>query len=109
MEFLLRILPRLLVAALTFTIGASIDRILLVRSDVSGTTSPSVEASLQLPSRQESNELLLSDTQNACTPIPSPDGSMIAYVLTGRWDRGSGGLGRSNLRSQVMVMDRDGR
>lgn len=54
-------------------------------------------------------EELLSDTENAYNPIPSPDNSMIAYVRTGRWEKGSGGLGRSNLRSQIMVMDTQGR
>jgi len=34
---------------------------------------------------------------------------MIAYVRTGMWEKGSGGLGRSNLRSEVMVMASDGR
>lgn len=58
---------------------------------------------------QAFNERLLSETENAYNPIPSPDGSLIAFVRTGRWDKGSGGYGRSNLRSQVMVMSRDGR
>jgi len=52
-------------------------------------------------------EVMLSETENACNPIPSPDGSVIAYVRTGRWEKGSGGLGRSNLRSEVMVMTYD--
>jgi Tol biopolymer transport system component len=34
---------------------------------------------------------------------------MIAYVRTGKWDKGSGGFGRSNLGSEVMVMDIHGR
>jgi Tol biopolymer transport system component len=58
---------------------------------------------------QAKGEALVSVTENACNPIPSPDGSMIAFVRTGRWEKGSGGLGRSNLRSQVMVMDTQGR
>jgi len=58
---------------------------------------------------QLSKEVLLSETENAYNPIPSPDGRMIAYVRTGRWGKGSGGLGRSNLRSEVMIMDSDGR
>jgi Tol biopolymer transport system component len=58
---------------------------------------------------QTNGEVLLSETENASNPIPSPDGSMIAYVRTGRWEKGSGGLGRSNLRSEVMVMTSDGR
>lgn len=57
---------------------------------------------------QSFNEMLLSDTENAYNPIPSPDGTRIAYVRTGYWEKGSGGFGRSNLRSQVMVMDNNG-
>ena len=55
-------------------------------------------------------ERLLSQTENAYNPIPNPDGTKIAYVHTG-WRRpgGSGGLGRSNLVSEVKVMDKDGR
>ncbi len=39
---------------------------------------------------------------NAYDPVPSPDGKMVAYVLTGHdpW-HGSGGFGRSNLRSEL--------
>ncbi len=56
-----------------------------------------------------SDEILLSETENAYNPIPSPDGSLIAYVRTG-WNghRGSGGTGRSNLVSDIAVMDADG-
>jgi len=59
--------------------------------------------------RQPFNEALLSESENAYNPIPNQDGSLIAYVRTG-WDRtgGSGGVGRSNLRSEVMVMNADG-
>jgi Tol biopolymer transport system component len=58
---------------------------------------------------QPFKEVLLSESENAYNPIPNPDGSLIAYVRTG-WDRtrGSGGGGRSNLRSEVMVMNADG-
>ena len=54
---------------------------------------------------QDLNETLLS-TDNAYNPIPSPDGRYIAYVRTG-WGRpgGSGGFGRSNLVSEVVVID----
>lgn len=54
---------------------------------------------------QDLNETLLS-TDNAYNPVPSPDGRYIAYVRTG-WGRpgGSGGFGRSNLLSEVMVID----
>jgi hypothetical protein len=52
-------------------------------------------------------ETLLS-TANAYNPIPSPNGKMIAYVLTG-WGRGAiGGLGRASLISEVSVLNRDG-
>jgi len=59
---------------------------------------------------QSTNERLLSNTENAYNPIPSPDGTKIAYIRTG-WGRsdGSGGLGRSNLISEVKVMDTEGR
>jgi WD40 repeat protein len=59
-----------------------------------------------LPARpQTQNETLLS-AENAYNPIPSPDGKYIAYVRTG-WGKsgGSGGFGRSNLVSQVVVID----
>lgn len=54
-------------------------------------------------------EVLLSETENAYNPIPNSDGSLIAYVRTG-WGRpgGSGGFGRSNLVSDIHVMDIDG-
>jgi hypothetical protein len=57
---------------------------------------------------QDSREVLLSQ-ENAYNPIPSPDGKFIAYVRTG-WGRsgGSGGVGRSNLVSEVVVADADG-
>ena len=59
--------------------------------------------------QQSPSETLLSATENAYNPIPSPDGSMIAYVGTGRWEQGSGGMGRSNLASYVKIMDAQGR
>jgi hypothetical protein len=48
--------------------------------------------------------------ENAYNPIPSPDGKKIVAVRTG-WFRpgGSGGLGRSNLQSEIIVLDRTGR
>jgi hypothetical protein len=57
---------------------------------------------------QTLNETLLS-TDNAYNPIPSPDGRYIAYVRTS-WGRpgGSGGFGRSNLVSEVVVIDENG-
>jgi hypothetical protein len=57
---------------------------------------------------QAANETLLSP-YNAYNPIPSPDGRYVAYVRTG-WGRpgGSGGFGRSNLLSEVAVMDAGG-
>jgi hypothetical protein len=57
---------------------------------------------------QTRNETLLS-TENAYNPIPSPDGKYIAYVRTGWGNSGaSGGFGRSNLVSQVAVIDGTG-
>lgn len=49
-------------------------------------------------------------SEDAYNPIPSPDGSRIVAVRTG-WNRpgGSGGLGRSNLRSDLIILDRTGR
>jgi Tol biopolymer transport system component len=57
---------------------------------------------------KNSTETLLS-TENAYNPIPSPDGKYVAYVRTG-WGRhkGSGGFGRSNLVSEVAIMDSRG-
>jgi len=50
----------------------------------------------------------LSD-ENAYNPIPSPDAKNIAAVRTG-WPRpgGSGGWGRSNLVSEIIILDREG-
>jgi hypothetical protein len=47
--------------------------------------------------------------ENAYNPIPSPDGKKIVAVRSG-WYRpgGSGGLGRSNLRSDIIILDRNG-
>jgi hypothetical protein len=58
---------------------------------------------------QGTNEVLLSQTENAYNPIPSPDGQLIAYVKTG-WGRRfpASGLGRSNLRSEIGVMTLSG-
>ena len=55
-------------------------------------------------SQASSETLLIPD--NAYNPIPSPDGKYIAYVRTG-WGRhvGISGFGRSNLVSEVAVMD----
>jgi hypothetical protein len=54
-------------------------------------------------------QIQLSD-ENAYNPIPSPDGLKIVAVRTG-WGRhgGSGGLGRSNLKSDLIILDRMGR
>jgi hypothetical protein len=53
--------------------------------------------------------LFLAD-RTAYNPIPSPDGSKVAFVETGRARRGgSGGLGRSNLQSDVRIADKDGK
>src|SRR5579871_4207679 len=47
--------------------------------------------------------------ENAYNPVPSPDGTKIVAVRTG-WYRagGSGGLGRSNLVSDLIILDREG-
>jgi len=60
-------------------------------------------------SGQTQNETLL-PLENAYNPIPSPNGKMIAFVRTG-WGRpgGSGGFGRSNLISEVLVATNDGK
>jgi hypothetical protein len=60
-------------------------------------------------SAQSSREMPLS-AETAYNPIPSPNGKLIAYVRTG-WGRqgGSGGMGRSNLVSEVMIITDDGR
>jgi Tol biopolymer transport system component len=57
---------------------------------------------------QATSETLLT-LDNAYNPIPSPDGKYIAYVRTG-WGRqgGSSGFGRSNLVSEVAVIDASG-
>src|SRR5215469_3518565 len=57
---------------------------------------------------QTTTETLLS-TENAYNTIPSPDGKYAAYVRTG-WGRpkGSGGFGRSNLVSEITVIERNG-
>ena len=59
-------------------------------------------------SAQHLNEMILS-TDNAYNPIPSQNGRYIAYVRTG-WGRpgGSGGFGRSNLISEVIVIEENG-
>jgi hypothetical protein len=53
-------------------------------------------------------QVQLSD-ENAYNPIPSPDAKNIAAVRTG-WSRpgGSGGWGRSNLVSEIIILDREG-
>src|SRR5215213_8608149 len=59
---------------------------------------------------QPGNEVQLSETENAYNPLPNPDATLIAYVRTG-WGRpgGSGGFGRSNLVSEVMLMSAAGK
>jgi hypothetical protein len=55
----------------------------------------------------QQRETLLFDF-NAYQPVPSPDGKLIAYVLTGRKNEVLGGFGRSHLRSDVRFCDRNG-
>ena len=58
---------------------------------------------------QAITETILS-TENAYNPIPSPDGKYVAYVRTGWGKRGgSGGFGRSNLVSEIVVSDGSGK
>lgn len=45
---------------------------------------------------------------NAYEPVPSPDGKLIAYVLTGRKVELFAGLGRSHLQSDVRFCDPSG-
>jgi hypothetical protein len=77
------------------------------RSDLALFCVALLAAALMVDTRAEAqglNEALLS-TDNAYNPIPSPDTRYIAYVQTG-WGRpgGSGGFGRSNLVSGVIVI-----
>jgi hypothetical protein len=44
---------------------------------------------------------------DAYQPVPSPDGKLIAYVLTGMKMDGTTGFGRSHLRSQVEFVDQN--
>ena len=45
---------------------------------------------------------------DAYQPVPSPDGKLVAYVLTGMKRDGTAGMGRSHLRSNVAFADREG-
>ena len=65
-------------------------------------------AFLSLLSMVAAAQVQLSD-ENAYNPVPSPDGSKIVAVRTG-WGTGIiAGLGRSNLVSDLVVLDRTGR
>ncbi len=55
---------------------------------------------------QTTGEVILS-AENAYNPIPSPNGSLIAYVRTG-WSTEFFGSGRASLRSEVAVMTPSG-
>ncbi len=81
-----------------------------VSANSSGTPTPAViKADTERKRTVGPKETLLSETENAYNPIPNSDGSLIAYVRTGWWrEGGSGGFGRSNLVSEVWVMDLDG-
>ena len=61
---------------------------------------------LPIPAQSQTSTETPLSTDNAYNPIPSPNGKYIAYVRTG-WGRpgGSGGFGRSNLVSEIAVMD----
>lgn len=60
-------------------------------------------------SAQTDAAIPLAPSENAYNAIPAPDGKRIAFVRTG-WGRGGGtvGFGRSNLRSEVMLMNASG-
>jgi len=60
--------------------------------------------------RQVGVETQLAPSENAYNPIPSPDGSLIAYLRTGWGLPGYDvGTGRSSLGSEVMLISADGR
>jgi hypothetical protein len=63
---------------------------------------------LGVASGVSAQETLLFDV-NAYNPVPSPDGKLIAYDVTGRDLNGSVGFGRSHLLSQVEVCDLSGK
>jgi Tol biopolymer transport system component len=69
----------------------------------------STSASMVPPTQPTAYDDTLLSTENAYNPIPSPDGKYIAYVRTG-WGRsgGSGGVGRSNLVSEIAVIEGNG-
>ncbi len=46
---------------------------------------------------------------DAYQPLPSPDGKLVAFVLTGMKMDGFAGLGRSHLRSNVAFADQNGK
>jgi Tol biopolymer transport system component len=46
---------------------------------------------------------------DAYQPVPSPDGKLVAYVLTGMKMDGTSGMGRSHLRSNVAFADQTGK
>lgn len=55
---------------------------------------------VRISTAQHAATLFLKET--AYDPLPSPDGKHVAFVLTGRRQSGgTGGFGRSNLRSQI--------
>src|SRR5258708_39304177 len=54
-------------------------------------------------------EVLLSAAENAYNPIPSPDGTKIAYVRTGWGRQVLVPASLANLLADVMVMDPTGR
>ncbi len=53
-------------------------------------------------------ETILLDV-DAYQPLPSPDGKLVACVLTGMKMDGTSGFGRSHLRSNVAFVDQDGK
>ena len=79
------------------------------KTPIESSALPVIQNNLPNVEKSISGEILLSEMENAYNPIPGPDGSLIAYVRTG-WGRPGeiGGLGRSNLISEIAVMNADG-
>ena len=60
------------------------------------------------PSAVSQRETIFLDV-DAYQPLPSPDGKLVAFVLTGEKLEMSYGFGRSHLRSNVAFVDHDGK
>ncbi len=60
------------------------------------------------PSAFSQRETMFLDV-DAYQPVPSPDGKLVAFVLTGRKVEAIAGFGRSHLRSNVAFADQNGK